>query len=70
LTVVLIAVGTGRAAIFGAGGELVAGIAGFAGGRGGSGEEPAGRIKMKLPVAGEIWLKYQVAQLSRISARC
>jgi type IV pilus assembly protein PilC len=24
------------------------------------------RIKMKLPIAGEIWLKYQVAQLSRI----
>ena len=24
------------------------------------------RIKMKLPVAGEIWLKYQVAQLARI----
>jgi len=24
------------------------------------------RVRMKLPVAGEIWLKYQVAQLSRI----
>jgi type IV pilus assembly protein PilC len=24
------------------------------------------RIKMKIPVAGEIWLKYQVAQLARI----
>src|SRR5437868_327550 len=24
------------------------------------------RIKLKLPIAGEIWLKYQVAQLSRI----
>ncbi len=24
------------------------------------------RVKMKMPVAGEIWLKYQVAQLSRI----
>jgi type IV pilus assembly protein PilC len=24
------------------------------------------RVKLKLPIAGEIWLKYQVAQLSRI----
>ena len=28
--------------------------------------EPVDRVKMKLPVAGEIWLKYQVAQLARI----
>jgi type IV pilus assembly protein PilC len=26
------------------------------------------RVKMKIPVLGEIWLKYQVAQLSRILA--
>jgi type IV pilus assembly protein PilC len=31
-----------------------------------SGRNRVDRIKMKLPVAGDIWLKYQVAQLSRI----
>ena len=68
LTVFLIAVGTGaRSYILALEGTLVAGIAGF---RWWSRREAArnrlDRIKMKLPVAGEIWLKYQVAQLSRI----
>jgi type IV pilus assembly protein PilC len=68
LTVFLIAVGTGaRSYILALAGTLVAGIAGF---RWWSRREAArnrlDRIKMKLPVAGEIWLKYQVAQLSRI----
>jgi type IV pilus assembly protein PilC len=31
-----------------------------------SAREKIDRVRMKLPVAGEIWLKYQVAQLSRI----
>lgn len=31
-----------------------------------SGTEHIDRVKMRLPIAGEIWLKYQVAQLSRI----
>jgi len=68
LTVFLIAIGTGaRNYILALAGALVAGIAGF---RWWSRQEAArnriDRIKMKLPVAGEIWLKYQVAQLSRI----
>ncbi|MGA2040746.1 MAG: type II secretion system F family protein [Bryobacteraceae bacterium] len=68
LTVFLIAIGTGaRNYILALAGALVLGIAGF---RWWSRQEAArnriDRIKMKLPVAGEIWLKYQVAQLSRI----
>jgi type IV pilus assembly protein PilC len=68
LTVFLIAIGTGaRNYILALAGALVAGIAGF---RWWSRQEAArnriDRIKMKLPVAGDIWLKYQVAQLSRI----
>jgi type IV pilus assembly protein PilC len=31
-----------------------------------SAREKIDRVKMRLPIAGEIWLKYQVAQLSRI----
>jgi type IV pilus assembly protein PilC len=31
-----------------------------------SARETIDRVKMKMPVAGEIWLKYQVAQLARI----
>ncbi len=31
-----------------------------------SAREKIDRVRMKLPIAGEIWLKYQVAQLSRI----
>jgi len=30
------------------------------------GTEQIDRVKMRLPIAGEIWLKYQVAQLARI----
>jgi len=68
LTVFLISIGTAaRSYILAFAGALVAGIAGF---RWWSRRESArnrlDRIKMKLPVAGEIWLKYQVAQLSRI----
>jgi type IV pilus assembly protein PilC len=31
-----------------------------------SARERLDRVKLKLPVAGEIWLKYQVAQLARV----
>jgi len=31
-----------------------------------SGRDKFDRVKMKLPVAGEIWIKYQVAQLARV----
>ncbi|MGB7759694.1 MAG: type II secretion system F family protein [Bryobacteraceae bacterium] len=68
LTVFLIAIGTGaRSYILTLAGTVVGGIALF---RWWSRQEAArnrvDRIKMKLPVAGEIWLKYQVAQLARI----
>jgi type IV pilus assembly protein PilC len=68
MTVFLIAVGTGaRNYILLVAGALAAGIAGFRWWtRQESGRNRVDRIKMKLPVAGEIWLKYQVAQLSRI----
>jgi len=68
MTVWLIAIGTtARSYIVGFAAALVAAI--FAlrwwskttGGR-----EKFDRIKMKLPIAGDIWIKYQVAQLSRI----
>ncbi len=68
MTVFLIAVGqAARSYILVFAGALLAGIGGF---RWWSRKDAArnriDRIKMKLPVAGEIWLKYQVAQLSRI----
>jgi type IV pilus assembly protein PilC len=31
-----------------------------------SAREKVDRVKLRIPIAGEIWLKYQVAQLSRI----
>src|SRR5205085_9572506 len=31
-----------------------------------SAREKVDRIKLKMPIVGEIWLKYQVAQLARI----
>jgi type IV pilus assembly protein PilC len=68
MTVILIAVGTTtRKYILEFAGGLVVAIVGFrwwsrrAGAR-----ERLDRIKMKLPVFGDIWLKYQVAQLARI----
>jgi type IV pilus assembly protein PilC len=70
MTVALIAIGTtARSYILAFVGVLVAAIVVF---RWWSRRESArgviDRIKMRIPVAGEIWLKYQVAQLSRILA--
>jgi type IV pilus assembly protein PilC len=68
LTVFLIAIGTGaRNYILALAGAVVGGIVGFRWwSRHDAARNRLDRIKMKLPVAGEIWLKYQVAQLSRI----
>src|SRR5689334_20297403 len=68
MTVWLIAIGTAaRNYIFFAAGGLVAGIFLFRWwAKKDSARERLDRVKMKLPVAGEIWLKYQVAQLCRI----
>ncbi len=68
MTVWLIAIGTtARSYIVGFAAALVVAI--FAlrwWSRTASGREKFDRIKMKLPISGDIWIKYQVAQLSRI----
>ncbi|MGA2270684.1 MAG: type II secretion system F family protein [Bryobacteraceae bacterium] len=68
MTVWLIAIGTtARSYILVFAGVLVGGIFLFRWwARRESAREKIDRIKLKTPVAGEIWLKYQVAQLSRI----
>jgi type IV pilus assembly protein PilC len=68
MTVWLIAIGTtARSYILAFAGAVVAGIFLF---RWWARKESArlrvDRVKLKMPVAGDIWLKYQVAQLSRI----
>ena len=70
MTVFLIAVGTtARAYILVFAGALAAAIVLFRlWSRGESARGTIDRVKMKIPVIGEIWLKYQVAQLSRILA--
>src|SRR5215471_2389255 len=68
ITMYLIAVGTtARSYILAVAGALVAAIFLFRWwARRESAREKVDTIKLKLPLAGEIWLKYQVAQLSRI----
>jgi type IV pilus assembly protein PilC len=68
MTVILIAIGTtARNYILAFGGLLVAGIFAFRWwARRDSAREWVDRVKVSIPVAGEIWLKYQVAQLARI----
>jgi type IV pilus assembly protein PilC len=67
-TRILIAVGTTARnyVLVGAGG-LAAFVLGFRyWSRTPSGQEAVDRMLMKVPVAGEVWLKYQVAQFSRV----
>src|SRR5205807_9135850 len=68
MTLMLIAVGTtARSYILVFAGALIAAIflvRWWA--RRESAHEKLDRIKLKLPLAGEIWLKYQVGQLARI----
>src|ERR1035437_59145 len=68
MTVWLIAIGTtARSYILVFAGALVAGVFLFRWwARRDSARLTLDRIKLKMPVAGDIWLKYQVAQLSRI----
>jgi len=68
MTVVLIAIGTtARNYILLFAGGLAAAVMLFRWwARKDSARHTVDRIKMKLPIAGEIWLKYQVAQLARI----
>jgi type IV pilus assembly protein PilC len=68
MTVALIAVGTtARSYILGFAGTVIGGIFLFRWwSRRESARQRVDRLKLKLPIAGEIWLKYQVAQLARI----
>jgi type IV pilus assembly protein PilC len=68
MTVWLIAIGTtARSYILVFAGALVAGIFLFRWwAKRESARERIDKVKMRLPVAGDIWLKYQVAQLCRI----
>src|SRR5581483_4286299 len=68
MTQLLIAIGTtARSYILAGVGGLIAAIALFRWwSQRPSARERVDRVKMSVPIAGEIWLKYQVAQLSRI----
>ncbi|HTS24684.1 MAG TPA: type II secretion system F family protein [Bryobacteraceae bacterium] len=68
MTVWLIAIGTtARSYILAFVGALVVAVLAFRWwARSDSARLKIDRVKLKLPIAGDIWLKYQVAQLSRI----
>jgi type IV pilus assembly protein PilC len=68
MTQLLIAIGTtAQSYIIGAVTAFIVGIVVFRWwSRRAAARERIDRIKMKVPIAGDIWLKYQVAQLSRI----
>jgi type IV pilus assembly protein PilC len=67
-TQILIAVGTtARAYVVAGFAALVAAIIGFRyWARSPSGSESLDRFLLRLPVVGDVWLKYQVAQFSRV----
>ena len=67
-TQILIAVGTtARGYVLVVFGALILAIAGFRlWSRGEGAQETLDRVKIRTPVLGEIWTKYQVAQLSRV----
>jgi len=68
ITQILIAVGTtARAYIVAGFGILLAALAGFRlWALRPAAQEKLDRLKLRLPLAGEIWIKYQVAQFSRV----
>ncbi|HUB80146.1 MAG TPA: type II secretion system F family protein [Bryobacteraceae bacterium] len=68
MTKILITVGTAaQGSLLGFGGALVAAIVAFRiWSRRESARNTLDKLKLKIPGLGEIWLKYQVAQLSRI----
>src|SRR5260370_38111385 len=67
-TQILIAIGTtARSYVLMGFGALIAGIFAFRWWvRTPAGGEMVDRFLMKIPIAGEVWLKYQVAQFSRV----
>jgi len=68
VTLFLIAIGTtARTYVFvWFGAAALAGIAFYWWSRGEAATERIDRVKMKVPVLGDIWIKYQVAQFSRV----
>lgn len=67
-TLILIAIGTtARSYVVLGFGALVVAILGFrAWSRTPGGRETIDRVILRIPIAGEVWLKYQVAQFSRV----
>ncbi len=67
-TLVLIAIGTtARSYVLAGFAALVAAIVAFrAWYRTSSGKETVDRVLLRVPIAGDVWLKYQVAQFSRV----
>jgi type IV pilus assembly protein PilC len=67
-TLILIAIGTtARSYVLLGFGALVVAILGFrAWSRTPGGRETVDRVILRVPIAGEVWLKYQVAQFSRV----
>src|SRR5580765_8364307 len=67
-TLILIAIGTTARGyvLFGFGILVVAAIALRAWGKTPRGKEAFDRVLLKVPILGEVWLKYQVAQFSRV----
>jgi type IV pilus assembly protein PilC len=67
-TLILIAIGTtARSYVLLGVAALVVAVVGFrAWSRTPSGRETVDRVILRIPVAGEVWLKYQVAQFSRV----
>src|SRR5580698_8622524 len=67
-TQILIAVGTTARSyiLFGFGGMVIAAVAFRYWSKTEKGEEKMDRLKLRTPVLGEIWIKYQVAQFARV----
>lgn len=67
-TLILIAIGTtARSYVLLGVGALVVAVLGFrAWSRTPGGRETVDRVILRIPIAGEVWLKYQVAQFSRV----
>jgi type IV pilus assembly protein PilC len=67
-TLILIAIGTTARSyvLLGVGALVVAALGFRAWSRTPSGRETVDRVILRIPIAGEVWLKYQVAQFSRV----
>jgi type IV pilus assembly protein PilC len=68
ITVYLIAIGTTaqKYVWLAAGIAIAVGVLGYFWSRGEAAQEKIDRVKVKTPIVGEIWIKYQVAQFARV----